>query len=414
MRIAVVGSGPAGSAAAALFASRGWNTVLFDDDSRPELIAGESLVPAVVPILKKLGVESAVADLGTLKPGVTFYPSPDRDFVFSFNSLPATYPRYAYNVPRPAFDCLLQSTALRAGSTLVTSRAELIPDGSRLLLSAKNLEQVPDWKGRQPDLVVDASGRRRLSARLLDISTEIGPRRDVAYFAHFNGLETSAQAGHVCINRLAHGWSWRIPLRGKTSFGLVLGRSAALRLGNTPEERIHKVLVSESAFRDISVGYERISPVISYANYQLISSDGYGENWASIGDAFGFVDPMLSPGVFLALTSADILAEELGCKPLPMAIATYSSRMKRLISAWMNLVAYFYDGRIFYLHDFGNILRRKLAFLPGGFLEEKMTSTLASMASGFSTSSHMSRGMLSCFEWLARATPKRCSQYEIL
>ena len=72
MRVAIVGAGPAGSALAIFLARQGAEVTLFDDGRRPELLVGESLVPAVVPILQRLGLEGDTTQCGRVKPGVTF------------------------------------------------------------------------------------------------------------------------------------------------------------------------------------------------------------------------------------------------------------------------------------------------------------------------------------------------------
>ncbi len=71
------------------------------------------------------------------------------------------------------------------------------------------------------------------------------------------------------------------------------------------------------------------------------------------GDAFGFVDPMLSPGMYLALHSAELLSENLDNLP------AYSREMRKLIRAWMGLIQYFYDGRIFAMYQSGMAFERK-------------------------------------------------------
>lgn len=413
MRVAVLGSGPAGSTAAALFASRGWNVAMFDKEERPPLLAGESLVPAVIPLIRRLGLEEQVAAIGIHKPGVTFCISPQHRFSFSFNSLASKYPRYAYNVPRPAFDNLLKAKAISAGTQFVPRRANPISEGRALRLSMDDIERVPDWRGRQPDLVIDATGRRRVATKIFGIDSTYGPRRDVSYFAHYANLSTDAPVGHVCINRLASGWSWRIPLHGKTSFGIVLDASSARDLGCSREDRLESAL-KDPMLRDHAQNTERISEVVTYANYQQVSNEGHGENWAAVGDAFGFVDPMLSPGMHLALSSADRLDKALSREPITKALASYSEDFRRELKAWMDFIAYFYDGRIFHLHEFGAASRKQWKHLPVGIIEKFMSSTLAAMASGFTTASPFSRGILKNFERYSNVTPESLERYAIL
>ena len=130
MRVAIVGAGPAGSALAIFLARQGAEVTLFDDGRRPELLVGESLVPAVVPILQRLGLEGDTTQCGRVKPGVTFVWSPTTRFSFTFARFaPSVFP-YAYNIARPQFDDAIVAKAVAAGVHRVITRARLAPAGS--------------------------------------------------------------------------------------------------------------------------------------------------------------------------------------------------------------------------------------------------------------------------------------------
>ena len=70
--VAIVGGGPAGSTLAALLAMRGIKSIVFDDDKRPSLLVGESLLPTVVMLMRRLGIEDRVKAFSVHKPGVAF------------------------------------------------------------------------------------------------------------------------------------------------------------------------------------------------------------------------------------------------------------------------------------------------------------------------------------------------------
>ncbi|HEX4350282.1 MAG TPA: tryptophan 7-halogenase, partial [Verrucomicrobiae bacterium] len=189
--VGIVGSGPSGATLASLLAMKGIEVTLFDDGKRPELIVGESLIPGVVPLLQKLGLEERAKAICHHKPGVTFTLNEKEKIEFCFMSLAGTtMPTYAYNAPRPALDELFDKRADELGVKRVRARAKIERVGADgLRLAAETLDQAPWLKGKQPDLLVDSSGRNRLFARTLEIPAEIGPRKDVAYFAHYEGFE---------------------------------------------------------------------------------------------------------------------------------------------------------------------------------------------------------------------------------
>ena len=102
--VAILGAGPAASTLAILLSRAGLRVALFHRPKQASLIVGESLVPAVIPLLQRLGVEDEVRAYSTLKPGATFNLSEEVNFSFFFNQLTGRTARYAYNVPRDRFD----------------------------------------------------------------------------------------------------------------------------------------------------------------------------------------------------------------------------------------------------------------------------------------------------------------------
>jgi flavin-dependent dehydrogenase len=369
---------------------KGLDVTIFDDGRRPDLIVGESLIPAIIPVLRKLGLEERAAAICHPKPGVTFTLDENEKIEFCFTSLAGTtMPTYAYNAPRPAFDNLLDARADELGVKRVRSRAKIERVGADgLRLTEEFLAQAPWLKGTQPDLLVDSTGRNRLFAHTLEIPAEVGPRKDVAYFAHFEGFAENQPHGQVVIGRLEAGWSWRIPLPGRLSVGVVMNKDAAARLGSTPAERLEAVIRRDPVLAAAGKNRRRVTEVVTYTNYQLVSARGCGPGWAMSGDAFGFVDPMLSPGMHLALKSAELLSENLD------DLATYSKEMRKLIRAWMGLIEYFYDGRIFSMYKSGT--RFEQAF-PGRItdaLHDFFNVRVACMAAGATTASRFGHGML--------------------
>ena len=369
---------------------KGVDVTLFDDGRRPDLIVGESLIPAIVPVLRKLGLEERAAAICQHKPGVTFTFSPEEQIEFTFQSLAGTaMPTYAYNSPRPAFDCLLEQRADELGvkRARVQAKVERV-DGNQLRLAEETLAQAPWLRGRQPDLLVDSTGRKRLFARTLEIPAEVGPRKDVAYFAHYEGFIEKSPRGQVIIGRLANGWCWRIPLRDCLSVGVVMNKDDAAQFGATPEERLEGAINHDPILSVAGKNRRRITDVPTYTNYQLVSTRGHGPGWVMSGDAFGFVDPMLSPGMWLALHSAELLSESLDDLP------AYSREMRKLIKAWMALIEFFYDGRIFAMYKTGMFFEKKFPGKISDAMHMFFNNKIACMASGATTTSRFGHGML--------------------
>jgi flavin-dependent dehydrogenase len=409
MRVAILGAGPAGSALAILLTRLGAEVTLFDDGRRPELLVGESLIPAVVPILQRLGVEVEAAVSGPVKPGVSFvWPGTPR-FSFTFARFaPAVFP-YAYNIARPQFDDAIVARAAAAGVNRVTTRAQLQPalaggTGAELMLAPETLAAAPALGGRQPDLIVDATGRARHAARILSIPARLGPRKDVAHFAHFEDYRWDDVPGQVLIAQGQAGWTWCIPLKDRLSVGIVLGQDDAARLGRTPEDRLQTAIATDPWLTGVVGSAKRVTGVATYANYQLISQRGVGPGWVMVGDAFGFVDPMLSPGVFLALRSAELVADALAplvrgqatASPaeLAAALGSYAAEQRRMLSAWLDLIAYFYDGRMVALFRAGRDWMDRGPNAVKRAVQNHIERHVALQATGAATTSRYSRGLL--------------------
>jgi flavin-dependent dehydrogenase len=382
--------------------------LVFDDDKRPELLVGESLLPPVVELMRKLEIEDRVKAFSQHKPGVGFVHRGGLrlNLLFPAKALGDT-PNYSYNVPRPEFDNLLRERAEELGAVFVKRRAEVVAgDGDQeLRLSDACLAATPELGGMHPKLLIDATGRARLFARTLEIPARRGGRNDLAYFAHFENFDAgSIVDGQVVLSILDHGWSWRIPLPGRLSVGVVVDKSIASQHGTSAAERLDSLIDTEPILRKAGENRRRISKVMTDTNYQQISERGHGPGWISIGDAHGFVDPMLSPGLFMAMHMADRLDREAFARgtaaladPVKFAsrIASVEAEMEDWHRAWAEIIAYFYDGRIFSLYEGGSKLSETYRSWAIPMLMEKhLSKQLTRIVSGVSTRGRYGRNLV--------------------
>ena len=162
----------------------------------------------------------------------------------------------------------------------------------------------------------------------------------------------------------------------------------AAKFGATAEERLEGAINNDPILSVAGKNRRRITDVPTYTNYQLVSTRGHGRGWVMSGDAFGFVDPMLSPGMWLALRSAELLSECLDDLP------AYSREMRKLIKAWMALIEFFYDGRIFAMYKTGMFFEKKFPGKISDTMHTFFNNKIACMASGLTTTSRFGHGML--------------------
>lgn len=355
--VAIVGGGPTGAALGTYLARSGRRVVLFDSGKRPPLVIGESLVPAVVPFLRDLGIEDEVRDYSVYKPGATFVLR-GSEMSFRFSEVRGAKTTYSYNVPRDKLDASILSAARAAGVLVIDAAARLERDpveAQRARLCIQSLDAARPFLDGQPDFIVDTSGRARLLARLFDLPREEGGRKDTALFAHCQGVPLRVE-GNVHTDLLERGWSWRIPLPGRVSVGFVLDTEFIKTFGASSEEQFDRYLAENPTVKAWGGEPRRISPVLKYSNYQLTTLSGLGPNWALAGDAFGFIDPVFSSGLLVSLDSARELARAIEAGS-DAAFRKYERRVLRHLENWRQVVDHFYSGRLFTLFRVGEVVR---------------------------------------------------------
>jgi flavin-dependent dehydrogenase len=345
--IAIIGGGPASSTLAILLSKKAYRVVIFSMPEQSPILIGESLVPMIVPMLQDLGLEQEIAEYSIYKPGACFTFNAKEKFEFRFGDNPGDLPSYAYNVPRDKFNQTLLNAALQAGAKLINRKVQLSKDdsGEKVIIDAASLKQAETyWDGEklEPDLIVDAAGRANLIGRLLDIRMKKGPRQDVALFAHVDETEL-VDPGYVHNDRIEQGWCWRIPLPGRVSLGFVVPESYALKHGETAEQQYDNLLHEDKVLQQLAPKAKRITSVLRFNNYQSVSDKLSGKNWVMLGDSGGFVDPVFSSGLLIAMDSAYKLADTLiHNKPL----IDYENQIKQHLQAWFEVVSYYYNGRL--------------------------------------------------------------------
>jgi flavin-dependent dehydrogenase len=364
-KVVFLGAGPAASTAATHLARAGVRVAMLHRPRPTSLLVGESLVPAIVLILRRLGIEDEVRAFGKYKPGAIFNMNEFGDYPFTFSDFAGKMPHYSYNVPRIKFDATLLETAKRAGAKVfeVEAKVERVPGTDRVRLSAETRAALGDYFDGEPDLIVDATGRARVLPKLLELRSREGGRKDTALFAHLDRADVYfdklGRDGYVHSSRLDHGWSWRIPLPDRVSLGIVISSEHPPKHGATPEERYDNLLRHDSVLRVATAGSKRLTPVMEYANYQLVSERLFGDGWVLLGDTAGFIDPVFSSGLLIGLTSAESLVETIR-DGSTTAFQSYERNVIHHLKTWHEIVNYFYDGRMFTSFRVGEMMRNNL------------------------------------------------------
>jgi flavin-dependent dehydrogenase len=311
--VLVVGGGPAGSTIAALLAGRGRDVVLVEKDRHPRFHIGESLLPMNLPLFERLGLGDELARIGMIKYGAEFIsPYHNKSITFNFaNAIDKRYP-FAYQVRRSVLDEMLFKHAQAKGAHALEgcriSDVEFTREGATIRGETED-GQEHRWQAR---FVVDASGRDTLLAGRFGLKKRNRRHNSAAMFGHFEGAKRlpGKAEGNITIFWFDHGWFWFIPLMdGTTSVGAV-GRPAYLksRKGDLDSFFMETIALCP-AIADRLHDAKLTAPVTGTGNYSYRAKRMTGDKFIMLGDAFAFIDPIFSAGVFFAMNSAFVGAD---------------------------------------------------------------------------------------------------------
>jgi flavin-dependent dehydrogenase len=313
--VLVIGGGPAGSTAAALLAQSGRRVTLLEKESHPRFHIGESLLPRNLDIFERLGILDEVRSIGVHKPGAEFVSDrTGRSCAFPFAQALDRNRTHAWQVKRQDFDALLFQNAARLGAEtrerVRVTDIQFGPPGERATVTATDAEGAT--LTYRPRYVLDASGRDTFLAGRLRVKDSNKYNNTAASYAHFRNVERreGELAGYISIHLAEDGWFWLIPLPGDVmSVGFVGNQSAWKGRKGSAQELFLERIASSPTVAARMRGAEICSDVYATGNYSYRARQGNGQGYLMIGDAYGFVDPMFSTGVLMAMTAGELVAE---------------------------------------------------------------------------------------------------------
>jgi len=311
----VIGGGPAGSTAAGLLAKKGYRVTLAEKARHPRFHIGESLLPANLPLLDKLGVAEEVRAIGMEKWSAEFVsPWHAHKQVFHFAEAMDKSMPHAYQVQRAEFDEILIRNAQRKGATVIegckVNDVAFLPNDQGAVIQT-NLDDgsTRSWHTR---FVLDASGRDTFLGNRLKAKHRNEKHNSTALYAHFTGVKRNSgkAEGNITIFWFEHGWFWFIPLLdGKTSIGAVTWPYYLKTRKKPLADFLMDTIALCPALKERLEGAQLASAVEATGNFAYSCDHTHGANYLLLGDAYAFIDPVFSSGVMLAMNSAFVGAD---------------------------------------------------------------------------------------------------------
>jgi flavin-dependent dehydrogenase len=306
--VLVVGGGPGGSTIATLLARRGWRVTMLEKSRHPRFHIGESLLPANIPIFEEIGALEKLRSLGRLKLGADFPRDDGSYYTFRFDRALGDTPAWSFHVLREEMDQMLfehaRENGVDAREQVKVERAEFDAHGVTVHMDAQGAKS-----GLRARYLVDASGRDTFLGTQLKLIRRSDKHQSAAMFAHYQGVACNPDdpgGNIISINRFAHGWAWFIPLPdGATSVGCVCKPGyLKARRGTSNDDFMARTLALVPGAEPRMLDAQRVSPVRFTGNYSYACREMAGHRWILIGDAWAFLDPVFSSGVFLSMYSA--------------------------------------------------------------------------------------------------------------
>lgn len=364
--VAIIGAGPAGTTAAALLAERGRRVVILERERFPRYRIGESLIPFCWFPLDRLGLVEKVDQSGFSVPkhSVQFVGlDGQRSTPFYFFQHYDHDSARTWQVVRSEFDQMLLDNAVEKGAEVrqETAARDLIwEDGAVVGVRAREADGR-ELEVRAP-LTLDASGRDLFAQNRNRWRVTDATLKKIAIWTYFEGAtrDDGYDAGATTIAYLPDkGWFWYIPLPNDvTSVGVVADREYLYREGRDPEAIFARELAEQPWVEKRVRAAQKTRPCQVTGDYSYRSKHCAADGLVLVGDAFAFLDPVFSSGVFLALQSgvlvADAAEEALAAGDVSAArFEEYGKHFCQGIEAMRRLVYAFYDTAF----SFGDFLR---------------------------------------------------------
>jgi len=327
--VVIIGGGPAGATAATFLAKQGHSVVVLEKEKFPREHVGESLLPFCYHIFQQLGVLDEMTKRFVRKPGVRFVDvDGTHHTTWCFGHVIKDASHLSFHVLRAEFDQLLLNNARKHGVTVkeqtkVQSIELGAPDDTVEVSTTGPRGGKRTYRAR---FLLDASGRDTFVASRMGWKKPHKELDRTALSTHWTGGQyiEGIEEGLLQIVYLGgdkKGWIWLIPVgTDRISAGVVLNHAyirqekAKLKRNGVKDWQLalyRKELMSSDFVRGSLSGARIAQPLMFNGNYSYTVEHKFGDNYALIGDASTFIDPIFASGVYLSMNSARLVSDAL-------------------------------------------------------------------------------------------------------
>ena len=319
--VIVMGGGPAGSTVASILSREGRKVVLFEKERFPRHHIGESLMTDTYFTFQRMGLLEKLKESPFVRKYSVQFANPEGKESRPFYFFEALHHEAAvtWQVTRAQFDLMLIEHAAGQGADVYqeTLIKRVLFDGDRAYGVEARMKDGSIHQFEAP-VVVDATGQTAMLSNKFGWRVRDPKLKKAVLYSYFKGAhrEPDLNGGATLVLRTprgSNGWFWYIPLENDiTSVGVVadpeyLVKGRGQDLAKIFHEEIEKV---ESCRRRVA-NATRVDKIYSILDYSYRSTNFAGDGFILIGDAYGFLDPIYSSGVLLALKMAELAADSI-------------------------------------------------------------------------------------------------------
>jgi flavin-dependent dehydrogenase len=315
--VVVIGGGPAGSTVSALIAQRGYRVQLFERERFPRFHIGESLIPETYWVLERLGMLDKLRESHFVKKySVQFINANGKQSApFYFWDNKPHQCSQTWQVVRSEFDLMMLNNAREHGVEAhegVRVR-DVLFEGPRAV-GVRIQRADGSQQDVQARVIVDASGQSGLLQNKFKLRVWDPVLNKGAIWTYWQGAyrDTGRDEGATLVLQTANrqGWFWYIPLHDdRVSVGVVAPFDYLFKGRVSHEQTYQEEVDGCPAVKDRVSAGRRVTGYFATKDYSYRATQVAGDAWVLVGDAFGFLDPLYSSGVLLALRSGEMAAD---------------------------------------------------------------------------------------------------------